>query len=64
MKIVAKQALSKANTVMSRPMDNTPEVFMAAMANTKHSARKARRIRRGLTNGDIMRKPEMKRMPA
>ena len=37
---------------------------MAAMANTKHSARKARRIRRGLTNGDIMRKPEMKRMPA
>jgi hypothetical protein len=63
-KIVAKHALSKAKTHMSKPMDVEPVVFMAAIANAKHSARKRRRIWRGFTQGDIMAKPEMKRMPA
>lgn len=63
-KIVAKHALSNAKTIIKRPIGKEPEVFMAAMANAKQSARKVRRIRRGLTRGDIMRKPEMKRMPA
>ena len=64
MKIVAKQVDSKAKTVMSRPMDTVPVVFMAAMAMAKQSARKANKISRGFARGDIMAKPEMKRMPA
>lgn len=63
-KIVAKQVDSKAKTVMSRPMDTVPVVFMAAMAMAKQSARKANKISRGFARGDIMAKPEMKRMPA
>lgn len=62
--MVAKHADSKAKTVIRRPMDAVPEVFIAAMEKVKHNSRKRSRMRRGLMSGDIMAKPEMKRMPA
>ena len=63
-KMVAKQQLSKQNTIISNAMLVVPFVVMAAMENMKHIPRYVASMYLGLKAGIIIKAPARNRLKA